>query len=171
MCLIHPTQLFVCVFLRVSHVWDEICALVKAAVFDSPHSHGAGHLLAKSLTDIMRHYRCRATLEPTAQTAPPEQRKLTLLFLYFASYKLHTASRTLFFLSKVSHSVTFLSRSTLRALCQTVSDSVVYICSGARGHRGEIGKGCDGYRPTNGWAPKVIDACGICGENTFFNKI
>jgi hypothetical protein len=37
--------------------------------------------------------------------------------------------------------------------------------SGARGHRGEIGKGCDGYRPTNGWAPKVIDACGICGKH------
>lgn len=34
---------------------------------------------------------------------------------------------------------------------------------GPQGARGLIGKGCDGFRPTNGWAPKVIDACGICG--------
>uniref|UniRef100_A0A6U4MIU0 VWFD domain-containing protein n=2 Tax=Hemiselmis andersenii TaxID=464988 RepID=A0A6U4MIU0_HEMAN len=34
---------------------------------------------------------------------------------------------------------------------------------GPRGHRGLTGKGCDGFRPANGWAPKVIDACGICG--------
>lgn len=35
--------------------------------------------------------------------------------------------------------------------------------AGPQGLRGATGRGCDGYRPTNGWAPKVIDACGNCG--------
>jgi len=35
--------------------------------------------------------------------------------------------------------------------------------AGARGVRGNYGKGCDGIVPTDGTAPKTIDACGVCG--------